>query len=432
MEEYLDWMGQQDKLSQPVHRSLRAARLAARELGHPELGPLHLLFALLTFQPELLPEIEPASVWKLLERMPDGGNLEVCHPIMVWPRVTEKHLLLAAFEQGAPGAIMLRALGSSPELLLLLVRSNSRSNQPPVTSWLEPQLPDPPDCPTEWAYLTWLVSHPDSLGSRTLEELGLSRLAVASWVARERPDKESFSSNYGSRTRHWAELLDPEKIQTSHLLESIQASEELVSLFWARGVPRSWPGAALARELCHVSVEPLHLFLAGLNQPRFQLPFYQLRQECRRVLESWPTRGQVEKDETHWSEAARLILSEAGQLALSYSLLPHPLMVSLCALTFEDPEIARAVPDPGPLLREFKTLLWGELPEGVLQVDGVQGQRLTCDGRVLLDESARLCEIERLVGIARVNRWIRRPEGWLRINMHCGNYWVQVRPQMKQ
>lgn len=93
---------------------------------------------------------------------------------MVPARTMEKHLLLAAFEQCAPGAIMLRALGASPERLRILAQGTPVSKNGV-----------PGDFSSDWDDLDWMILHGESLGAQLLQELGVSRVAAAAWIARE-------------------------------------------------------------------------------------------------------------------------------------------------------------------------------------------------------------------------------------------------------
>ncbi|MBX3169541.1 MAG: hypothetical protein KF760_19220 [Candidatus Eremiobacteraeota bacterium] len=215
---------------------------------------------------------------------------------------------------------------------------------------------------------------------------------------------------------------------------------EVVQLYWWQGqfapIPSGeqaaaanpfWrcPGGTQALLYGHAQVRPLHQFLEGLSEARYQSSFAALRKQIFK---------QAERREPlflRWSELeqspeAAEVLRELVVGCLHWGAEPTPIHLSLIAFSHTIPFLESFL---GPaelesLRRELEDEVLGRLPRSRWLLDGltpddanpsVIGTRLTRGSELLLGPESRYDEAEKLLGRGRVGRWLEGEFGRLKV-----------------
>lgn len=220
---------------------------------------------------------------------------------------------------------------------------------------------------------------------------------------------------------------------------------EVVQLYWWQGqfAPLAggdqaaagnpfWrcPGGTYALLYGHSQVRPLHQFLEGLNEARYQSHFAALRKEIFKQAERREPLFLGWSELTQSPEATE-VLQELVVSCLHWNAEPTPIHLSLTALSHLT-EFLQGFLDPAQLdsLRsELEEEVLGRLPRLRWQLDGqvpdeksptVIGHTLTRGGDLLLGPESRYHEAERLLGRGRVGRWLEGEFGRLKVTFDQG------------
>lgn len=215
---------------------------------------------------------------------------------------------------------------------------------------------------------------------------------------------------------------------------------EVVQFYWWQGqfAPTSegeqaaaanpfWrcPGGTQALLYGHSEVRPLHQFVEGLSEARYQSTFAELRKQIFK---------QAERREPlflRWSElsqsaAAAEVLRELVVGCLHWGAEPTPIHLSLTAFSHVSPFLEGFL-EAGDLERlrtELEEEVLGRLPRSRWLLDGAApddanpvrlGRRLTRGDELLLGPESRHDEAERLMGRGRLGHWLEGEFGRLKV-----------------
>lgn len=214
---------------------------------------------------------------------------------------------------------------------------------------------------------------------------------------------------------------------------------EVVQLYWWQGqfapTPEGdqaaanpfWrcPGGTHALLYGHFEVRPVHQFLEGLGEPRYQSRFADLRKQIFKRAE------RREPLFLRWSELqlspqAAEALRELVVGCLHWNAEPTPIHLSLTALSHVSPFLESFLSQAQlqELRNELEEAVLGRLPRAGWLVDGrapdrqrpeVVGRTLTRGDDLLLNPETRYHEAEKLLGRGRVGRWLEGDFGRLKV-----------------
>jgi len=215
---------------------------------------------------------------------------------------------------------------------------------------------------------------------------------------------------------------------------------EVVQLYWWQGQFAPTPGgeqAAAANPFWRCpggthallygqsEVSPLHQFLEGLSEARYQSSFAALRKQIFKHAERREPLF-LRWSELVQSEQAAQVLCELVVGCLHWNAEPAPIHLSLTALSHVRPflETFLSPSELEGLRTELEEEVLGRLPRSRWLVDGlspsasnpiVAGRRLTRGDKLLLGPESRYDEAEKLLGRGRVGRWLEGDFGRLRV-----------------
>ncbi len=186
------------------------------------------------------------------------------------------------------------------------------------------------------------------------------------------------------------------------------------------------PGGTHALLYGHSQVRPLHQFLEGVSEARYQSSFAALRKQIFK---------QAERREPlflRWSELeqspeAAEVLRELVLSCLHWNVEPTPIHLSLTAFShlqsFLEGFLIRAQLDA--LRADLEEEVLGRLPRARWLLDGrapadsapaIRGRTLTRGDELLLGPESRYDEAEKLLGRGRVGRWLEGDFGRLKVS----------------
>lgn len=185
------------------------------------------------------------------------------------------------------------------------------------------------------------------------------------------------------------------------------------------------PGGTHALLYGHSEVRPLHQFLEGLGEARYQSSFAALRKQIFK---------QAERREPlflRWSELqqspeAAEVLRELVVCCLHWNAEPTPIHLSLTAFSHLLPFLEGCLgqAELEALRTELEEEVLGRMPRGRWLLDGrtpgdsaahLTGHRLTRGEELLLGPDTRYYEAEKLLGRGRVGRWLEGDFGRLKV-----------------
>jgi hypothetical protein len=151
-------------------------------------------------------------------------------------------------------------------------------------------------------------------------------------------------------------------------------------------LPGPWPKLSKLRGI--------DLLLESLRQPRYLVDF------------AWAVAAYRDS-----ARSEQPVLQNAAKLCRDLNVLPQPIHLGWSA--------ANLIPhqERERLLRALRPEIFGRLPESSLSL---KWGRLYADGSNLLAPEDPYHKAESLLGVGRVNRWIQRPEGRLRVQAEAG------------
>jgi len=173
------------------------------------------------------------------------------------------------------------------------------------------------------------------------------------------------------------------------------------------------PGGTHALLYGHEEIRPLHQFLEGLGEARYQSRFAPLRKQifkqARRrepLFLAW--------SELRLSEQAAEVLRELVVGCLHWNAEPTPVHLALSALSHLEPFLQTFMGKEqlDQLQCDLEEEVLGRLPRSRWQLEGLS---LTRRGELLLGPESRYHEAERLLGRGRVGRWLEGEFGRLRV-----------------
>jgi hypothetical protein len=215
---------------------------------------------------------------------------------------------------------------------------------------------------------------------------------------------------------------------------------EVVQLYWWQGQLAPSPGGDLAAAAnpfwrCpggtqallygHTRIEPLHQFLEGISEARYQSSFSALRKQ---IFKSAQRREPLflRWAELEQSPQAAEVLRELVVGCLHWNAEPTPIHLSLTALshiaTFLEGFLGRA--EIEALRTDLEEEVLGRLPRSRWLLDGQTpdddhpqrtGRALTRGEELLLGPESRYDEAEKLLGRGRVGRWLEGDFGRLKV-----------------
>lgn len=440
--------------------TVRRAEQIAREAGLEARTARHALYGLLFIaEREGLADSQLTSA-EVLEYLRGTLPREEEHdpaPFIDLPRETNR-AWLQVFQPGQLGWRMLRETGLDPGKAL----AELENSQADFSSWWS----------DDWTLLNEMFSHhfsPLMLVLRTEEASGYEVvLRMLDWLDENRPQ--------APRTEPLVRPA-PEPL-LKDLIALLARMSSVALIYWAHGLlPPVYqgklsifskfrgsplienPGGRLASESGHTVVFPIHQFLTGLREPRFQLDLAYASQPVRAFLAEVPD---YPRAANVWlSDAALLVLQGLSSFCTSLGVEPGPLHLTWAALKTPDDLLRRALEqvDLDRLEMDLERELFGQLPDGPLAVDGVSlgapvaslgplrsqgesswisergalltvcsegkvtsilGRTLAYGSQALLGPEARPGEAERLLGLGRQNRWTPIYGGMLRVTTDQG------------
>lgn len=173
------------------------------------------------------------------------------------------------------------------------------------------------------------------------------------------------------------------------------------------------PGGTHALLYGHEQIQPLHQFLEGLSEARYQSRFAPLRKQIFKQAQrreplflAW--------SQLHMSEQAAEVLRELVVGCLHWNAEPTPVHLALSALSHLEPflQTFRSKEELDQLRADLEEEVLGRLPRSPWQLEGLC---LTRKGEPLLGPESRYDEAERLLGRGRVGRWLEGEFGRLRV-----------------
>lgn len=185
------------------------------------------------------------------------------------------------------------------------------------------------------------------------------------------------------------------------------------------------PGGTQALLYGHRRIEPLHQFLEGLSEARYQSGFATLRKQIFKHAE------RREPLFLRWAELeqgaqAAEVLREVVISCLHWNAEPSPIHLSLTALSHVQPflEGFLSLEELESLRIDLEEEVLGRLPRSRWELDGGfpdaahprrVGRRLTRGEELLLGPESRYDEAEKLLGRGRVGRWLEGDFGRLKV-----------------
>ena len=216
---------------------------------------------------------------------------------------------------------------------------------------------------------------------------------------------------------------------------------EVVQLYWWQGqfapLPGGdqaaagnpfWrcPGGTQALLYGHAEVRPLHQFLEGLSEARYQSHFAALRKQIFKQAERREPLFLRWSELTQSSQAIE-VLREVVVGCLHWNAEPTPIHLSLTALShvseFLQGFLTQAELDG--LRSELEEEVLGRLPRSQWQLDGrapddanprLVGRTLKRAEELLLGPESRYDDAEKLLGRGRVGRWLEGDFGRLKVS----------------
>jgi len=238
----------------------------------------------------------------------------------------------------------------------------------------------------------------------------------------------------GDQTLLFARMLEshadsfPIPDSVEQLFSQLVQHPDVIQLYWWQGqfAPPSdeeqaaaanpfWrcPGGTQALLYGHEEIRPLHQFLEGLSEARYQSRFAPLRKEIFKQAQrreplflAW--------SELRMSEEAAEVLRELVMGCLHWNAEPTPVHLGLSALSHVEPflQTFMAREQLDQLRTELEEEVLGSLPRSRWQLEG---RSLTRGGELLLGPESRYHEAEKLLGRGRVGRWLEGEFGRLRV-----------------
>lgn len=445
--------------------SVWRARTLARQAGLSGEPATHVLYGLLRLAEESdqVCELSSDQVLEYLRRLPARNFISAKLPEVTYlPGFLESlgRPWIRLFEHGNLGWRMCLAVGIEPNMVLSLNQQAESWALRRYSSQIEP---------TFWVSdLAVLV---DLLVDGALVPVFGERAAAAlEWLENEQSDLGLHALAPGNPA--------PEPPLTD-LLAILARTPTVSEVFWycGRSAPQYLenpghreriltasrnpvfvPGRSAASAAGHREIHPIHQFLAGLSEPRYQADFGPISRTVRDYLQEIP----IGFGGRQFSKAALDLLRWLAELCLGLNIAPSPIHVTWAAFKNPDQLLRRAL-DRLDVARFESTLeaeLFGRLPEQQMEVDGlrlgasgvemgplskleqsqwlteqgsivtldesgrineIQGRRLGSAGRTLLDRGSRPSEFERLLGLGRTNRWTPVYGGvWLKVETDQG------------
>lgn len=449
-----------DSLSEPLQDLMMRAARMAQAAGHSEVGPTHLLCGLLEAEPDLAPDLDleqakralPSSQGEFqftphLGRILDRAQQETAH--LVEP--TEKQCLEALLEPGRALALLAHHLRRSPqEWRIHLIAAATGA----------PALALLPD-KNEWRMLLTCLENPNSQLRTWMDADELaSALEWVAAVAHPFPpvsDTGWLAIAKANATRQAG--LQP--LSRQRFFHALLHEREVALLHWRLGgnwlkpaARRSFwhsPGLAVADHYNHSKVTTLHVLSDCLSEPILQAPLNALRQAIRKVLEGGPRDSPtpVAAVLRRTLQACRRWNVEPARIHLAYILVRHfatgdiaeamewsgrdanawlerlrrPMLGRLRPgdWTVDDIPLGTLLGEQGPLRADQEgwittsgTHLWADSAGRVCRMLGTS---LKSQGAVLLGPESRCHNAETLVGIGRLERWLRY--GNVELKVHC-------------
>lgn len=212
------------------------------------------------------------------------------------------------------------------------------------------------------------------------------------------------------------------------LFSQLVQHPDIIQLYWWQGqfAPPSdgeqaaaanpfWrcPGGTQALLYGHEVIRPLHQFLEGISEARYQSNFAPLRKQIFKQAQrreplflAW--------SELSMSEEATEVLRELVMSCLHWNAEPTPVHLGLSALSHVEPFLQTFLSEEtvNQLRSDLEEEVLGRLPRSRWQLDGLS---LTRGGELLLGPESRYHEAERLLGRGRVGRWLEGEFGRLRV-----------------
>ena len=185
------------------------------------------------------------------------------------------------------------------------------------------------------------------------------------------------------------------------------------------------PGGTQALLYGHQRIDPLHQFLEGLGEARYQSSFASLRKQIFKHAERREPLF-LRWAELEQSSQAADVLREVVLSCLHWNAEPAPIHLSLTALSPITPFLAGFLnPNELEVLRtELEEEVLGRIPRARWELDGrspdethphLLGRHLTRGEELLLGPESRYEEAEKLLGRGRVGRWLEGDFGRLKV-----------------
>lgn len=362
---------------------------------------------------------------------------------------------LALFHSGGVGWRLCRALGLDPDQVYQQLENSLGGQQ---VYWA-----------SDWKLLQELVAdleHPlcQAFWGRTKEALD--------WLEKDRPldDRNALVPTRSASAPEPA-LAD--------LIAVLARLPSVAQVYWFYGLmppvyeqhseragrlqsllPTLLPGRLAAGDVAHAVIHPIHQFLSGLREPRHQLDFAYARTAVGSFLSELPSSPR-HSDRPRMADEAVLVLQKLAVLCSNLNVDPTPLHLTWAALKAPEPLLERALGtiDRDRLEMDLERELFGTLPDARLSIDGLdlgmkaeqlgplqqlgpnhwktqsgthvhldeqgkvtelQGQRLHCGPTTLIHPEIRPGELERLLGLGRLNRWTPIYGGLLKVDSDQG------------
>ncbi len=425
--------------------SVWRARALAREAGLSGEPATHVLYGLLRLAEErgLACELSSEQALESVRARPARNFEDLRLPQVGYSEAQFRsgREWLRLFERGELGWQLCLEVGVDPLDVLRLAQAD-RSPLSLLGFHFSPRF-----WTSDWEVLQQLLEH------GPLHNIFGARVGRAiDWLERNRPQSDRQASRPANPAPEpplvdliaiLARLSTVVQIFWMHGLAAPVYREDSVGRLSVHGRMSPQPGREAAAAAGHWEIHPIHQFLSGLRDPRYQLDFAPVRRAVEAFLSEIPphTRAGL-----RFTPGAQAVLSKLADFCCVLNVDASPLHVSWAAFRSPDALLEKALEavDRARLETDLEREIFGILPDAHLSVEGVhlgqpadqlgplrqvgphewltqagaqiclseagrvreiQGRRLSCAGQTLLDRDSRPSEFERLLGLGRTNRW---------------------------
>lgn len=434
-----EFLGMEEWLESPI---LQRAWELAEELEPPVITSVHLLYGLLKIAEDAGVRSGPFSSARVLYHLQNlsESEMQAVELPQKWAHSLWKSSCgrwAGLFFPGEPGWLMCRALQVDPSDFHQAI--DELPDQAGRVEWM-----------SDWKLLESILVSPEHPVAKFLADRFIDLAAALQWLK----DNRRLYSRFAAVTpgevdlleliNYFASLPEAESLHLQGWRRVAQPISEFSSRLVARMVDLYGFRDALGicvKEAGHQTVHPIHQYLTGLRQARFQLDYAFARRPVEKYLKEVVSSSEV------LTEGATQVLERLTGFCQALNVEPQALHLTWAAVSVPDELLQRALRevDCERLMVAIEKDLLGQLPDAPLEVDGIalqgpgaelgplqrvsqrgwrtqggttvelddqglvvalKGARLTSRGQGLMDNQSGYHRAEELLGLGRPNRWI--------------------------